>query len=464
LPIAGPIEATRVARVRTEAHRVLAGNWRAGALADGTPYGFTCPAPPRYRHQWYWDSCFHAIVWRHFQPARAREELRTLIRGGRLDGFIPHTIFWHDSAGWRRAPFYATHSVRGNRATAHIQTPVLAWAWELVAEASPDDRSFGTEALDALRLHYDWLERNRDPDGDGLISIIHPDESGLDDSPKYDAVFGWMSHYMPGYVWLVERSRRLRYDSRAIIARYEEHVEDVMVNVFYALSLHALARLTGEVQYEIRAARTEQALLEHCWDEERGLFWDLAGRDHAPQRISTWSSLAPLALPSLPESIARRLVEEHLLDPRRYGAPFAIPSVSMEEPSFRAGWHLFRCWRGPAWINTAWLLVPALRRLGYGAEADRVVASCVELVERHGFREYYNPLTGDGLAARRFGWSTLLVDLLPVAGTASAETIANPFEGSVGAELWSMGAEAASETRRLASATVSDVVARLRRR
>ena len=84
----------------------------------------------------------------------------------------------------------------------------------------------------------------------------------------------------------------------------------------------------------------------------------------------------------------------------------------MEEPSFQAGWHLFRCWRGPSWINTVWLLVPALRRFGYESEADRIVASCVELVERHGFREYYNPLNGEGLAARRFGWSTLLIDLL----------------------------------------------------
>jgi hypothetical protein len=39
---------------------------------------------------------------------------------------------------------------------------------------------FATEALDALRLHYDWL----------------------DDPPKYDEVFGWMSHYLPGYMWL----------------------------------------------------------------------------------------------------------------------------------------------------------------------------------------------------------------------------------------------------------------------
>jgi glycogen debranching enzyme len=427
---------------------VLVGNWREGSLTDGTRYGFTCPAPPRYRHQWYWDSCFHAIVWRHFRPDRAREELRTLVRAGRLDGFIPHTTFWHDSAGWRRAPFYATHSVRGDRATAHIQTPLLALAWELVAERSEDDPGFATEALDALRLHYDWLGRHRDPDGDGLISIIHPDESGLDDSPKYDPVFGWMSHYLPGYFWLVERSRRLRYDSRAIIARYDEHVEDVLVNVFYALSLRALARLSGDDTYSARAERTEQALIELCWDEDRGLFFDLAGRDHVPLRVSTWSSLAPLALPSLPEEMARRLVEEHLLHPLRYRARYGIPSVSMDERSFQAGWHLFRCWRGPTWMNTVWLLVPALRRLGYGREADRILASCVELVERHGFREYYNPLNGEGLAARRFGFSTLLVDLLPAIGEQGVDASDAPFVGSVPNELWSMGTEAAAETRR----------------
>ena len=53
---------------------------------------------------------------------RVRSSARC-VRAGRLDGFIPHTAFWHDSAGWRRAPFYATHSMRGNRTTAHIQTP-----------------------------------------------------------------------------------------------------------------------------------------------------------------------------------------------------------------------------------------------------------------------------------------------------------------------------------------------------
>jgi hypothetical protein len=169
-------------------------------------------------------------------------------------------------------------------------------------------------------------------------------------------------------------------------------------------------------------------------------------------RVSTWSSLAPLALPSLPEDVARRLIEEHLLDPRRYAAPCGLPSVSMEEPSFRAGWHLFRCWRGPAWMNTAWLLVPPLRRLGYAGEADRIVGALVAAVERHGFREYYNPLDGDGLGARRFGWSTLIVDLLPAPDEPSERPQAQALSAP-GAQASAGGSCSSASSSKRSSAT-----------
>jgi hypothetical protein len=411
-----------VAHARAGAEGVLRGNWRRGHRAsDGVPFAFSCPSTPRYRHQWYWDSCFHAIAWRHFDPSRAREELRTLLRAGRLDGFIPHTAFWDRPAYWRRAPFYGTHTVFGCTATATIQTPLLALAWEQVALASADEPEFAFEAVDQLRLHYEWLHRERDPDGDGLLTIIHPDESGLDDSPKYDKVFGWMRHDSPGFFWLIERYRRLSYDTGAIVERYEEHVEDVLVNVFYALSLRALARLDSEhaeLHLE-RAQRTERALLDRCYDERTGLFFDLAGKRERPMTVSTWSSLAPLALPTLPEDVRRRLVEEHLLDPRRYRAPYGIPSVSMEERAFNPSFAMWRCWRGPSWMNTSWLLVPSMIELGYVQEGARVIDSLLEAVGRGGYREYYNPLTGHGLAARNFGFATLLVDLLAKCGEAT---------------------------------------------
>jgi hypothetical protein len=408
-PAVGLLHPDRAARLRAAAGQLLDENWRQGVHRDAGPYGFTCPSAGRYKHQWYWDSCFHAVAWSHFDGERAREELRTLVRAMGPDGLVPHTIFWDRSPRWRRAPFYATPTMFGSFATESTQTPLLAHAWERVALATGD--GFAAEGVDALRLHYDWLDRERDPDGDGLVSILFPDESGLDDSPKYDPVFHRMAHWRPGYFRLVERYRRLGYRAHDVIEHHEEHVEDVLFNVAYALSLRSLARLSGDDRYAERAAHTERALLERCYDERTGLFFDLAGRAEEPVRVSTWSSLAPLALSDLPEDVRRRLVEEHLLHPARYAAAYGIPSVAIEEPSFNPRFDRFRCWRGPSWVNSAWLLVPPLVELGYEDAARRIVGSLADAVERHGFREYYDPLTGRGLAARGFGWSTLLADL-----------------------------------------------------
>ncbi|MEY2516762.1 MAG: hypothetical protein QOJ89_4120 [bacterium] len=205
---------------------MLRSNWREGTRADGVTYAFTCPATPRYRHMWHWDSCFHAIAWRLIDPARARAELRTVLRSGRRDGFLPHTVFWDAPARWRRAPLYATRGLLGDRHTGTIGPPLMAFAWELVADASPDDPAFRTEALAEIGRHLRWVEHERDPDGDGLLSILVPDESGLGDSPKYEPVFGRMTHDRAGYALLIERCRRARWDSHTLLRRYDHHLED----------------------------------------------------------------------------------------------------------------------------------------------------------------------------------------------------------------------------------------------
>jgi hypothetical protein len=241
---------------------------------------------------------------------------------------------------------------------------------------------FATESLHALEAHLDWLERERDVDGDGLITILLPDDSGLDDSPKYDPAYGAYAHYKPGYFRLVARYGRLGWSAHEIAAVHDEHVEDVWVNFAYALSLRAMARLAGDDAYARRADGVEAALLERCLDPATGLFYDLAGRAERPVQVSTWSALSPLMLDTLPDDVRRRLVEEHLLDPRRYRAAFGIPSVAMDEPSFRPGFDRWRTWRGPSWMNVAWLLTPALRDLGHDDDADRIAAGMSDAVSR----------------------------------------------------------------------------------
>jgi hypothetical protein len=393
-------------RVLELAERTLRESWIEGER-DGVPFAYARPSPGHYPWQWYWDSCFHAIVWRRFEPARAELELRSLLNGGAADGFIPHTIFWDREVDWKRRFTYNVSSKRA-RSTETIQPPLVAWAWRIaVGDPAAEPR---------IARHHRWLERHRDLDGDGLLWIVQPDESGLDSSPKFDPVWGRRAHAKLGFLRLIHRNRRMGWDARRLLEDGGPLMCEVVVNVLWCL-----ARLAaGEPSIT-------PALVERLWDERRGLFLDLArGRvarepetDQAGGdrrvRVSTWSALAPLALPDLPDEIGRRLVEEHLLDPGRYWTPYPPPSVSRQERSFEPrdweGLLTRRYWRGPTWINSAWLIWLGLRRLGYGEQADRMAALLGEAYLREGSREFYEPITGEGLGAREFGWSTLICEL-----------------------------------------------------
>jgi hypothetical protein len=108
---------------------VLSANWREGQRG-ATSFSYTAPSPGRYPWQWYWDSCFAAIAWRHFDSERARAELSSLLAAARPDGFIGHTIFWGKPVDRVRGLFYNVSS-RSDFMTSTIQPPLLAWAWRI---------------------------------------------------------------------------------------------------------------------------------------------------------------------------------------------------------------------------------------------------------------------------------------------------------------------------------------------
>lgn len=382
----------------------LEGNWRQG-VSGVTTYGYTAPAPGRYPWQWYWDSCFAAIVWRRFDHARARTELETLLAAARPDGFIGHTVFWGTPVTRRKALFYNVRS-RRDHTTSTIQPPMLAWAWR-VAVGDP-------ASVPGIVRHHEWLERHRDIDGDGLLWIIQPDESGLDASPTFDSPWGWRADGLPGFVLLVRRNRRLGFDIGRIMAAGGPIVCDTPTNVLYCLSRLALG-----------LPSTTGAMIARLYDERRGLFHQLirpegTGEVRRHQAI-TWASLAPLALPDLPEQIGRRLVEEHLLDPHSFWLPYPPPSVSLSDPGFsRSDRFLFlrRYWRGPTWINAAWLVWLGLVRLGYDEPAQEMASRLARAVAAAGLREYYDPFTGAGMGAHSFTWSALITEMLNMDPTA----------------------------------------------
>ena len=399
------LEQAEIAGVRSLCRDTLAQNWFEGVRAgDGVRFGYTRPSPRHYPWQWYWDSCFTSIVWRRFDEARARRELESLLAAQRADGFIGHTIFW---SGPPRDLRRFTYNVTSRKAsmTASIQPPALAWAWRIAV---------GNPSLEpGIARHYEWLAAERDLDGDGLLWIVQPDESGLDSSPQFDPIWRGRAHSRPGFLWLVHRNRHLRYDLRRIQRAGGPVCCEVMTNVLYGLGLLALGKPS-----------ITPVMVERMYDDRTGLFWPLA--EPAPRgRIpTTWAALSPLALPDLPEAIGRRLVEEHLLDPARFWLELPPPSVSRSEPSFSVNdmgmLGIRRYWRGPTWINAAWLVWLGLMRLGYGEEAAELGRRVGGAVLGTGLREYYDPYTERGMGASTFAWSALAIELVepdPAAGS-----------------------------------------------
>ena len=209
------------------------------------------------------------------------------------------------------------------------------------------------------------------------------------------------------------RNRRLAWDARRVRDAGGPVLCEVCTNVLWGLARLAM----GETSIT-------PALVDRLWDEGRGLFLDEAQPGGLRPAVETWAALAPLALPDLPEVIGRRLVEEHLLDPRRFWLPVPPPSVSAAEPSFEPGrgpgWKR-RYWRGPTWVNAAWMLWIGLVRLGYRTQAEEMARRLGEAVLSQGLREYYHPGTGEGLGAPDFAWTSLILEMAdPVTGAAGS--------------------------------------------
>ena len=386
-------------------------------------FDFVCPSPTHYPFQWFWDSAFHAIALLHVDPELAKQELRCLLQGAQPDGFIAHMLLWEKQLNpeWllpersiRLAhPFY----------TATIQPPVLARAVERIFDAT-GDAAFVRDQFPPMVRFFDWLARVRDQDADDLVAIIQPDESGLDASPKYDELMAIPSQPPTETLPALRRSmQRLFRGYEGLTPEREAQidlflVEDVMMNAIYADGLRALARLAravglpGADGYERRYRRTLAALVAKCWDEERAVFWDLAGASETPLRVLTFTSLFPLILPDLEPGIARRLVTEHLLNAEEFWLPYPIPSVAASEPSFDPGWLTQTTWRGPTWVSVNWYLYWGLRQHGFADVARDLAARTVAMQARGGIREFYDPRTAAGQGATDFGWSCLVLDLI----------------------------------------------------
>ncbi|MEU6809679.1 hypothetical protein ABZ920_11875 [Streptomyces sp. NPDC046831] len=456
-------------QLRARAARVLEDNWTGAS---------TVPSRGLYPHQWSWDSAFVAIGLRHLSPSRAQTELETLLDAQWGDGRVPHIVFnpsvpldayfpspdfWCSTTAGRAAGAPRTVQTSGI-----VQPPVHALAAWLVHRADPAlswARGFLARVYPRLAAWHRYLLHRRDLGGGGLVSVVHPWEQGMDNSPCWDAPLARVTpaparsfrradldHGTPGdrptdldygrYVRLAADYRDRGYQdgpgdaggrpggpggpgevSGADGARGRPAspaagafaVEDPAFNALLIASEHALARIARELgatgtARHARADRLTAALVERLWDPAEGLFFcrDVCGGE--PVRERSVSGLVPLLLPGLPREVAAALVRT-LCGPHfgLGGATRLVPSYDLLGKSFDP----HRYWRGPAWFNTSWLVERGLRAHGERERADALRDAVVGTADASGFAEYVDPYTGEPCGALGFGWTAALaLDLL----------------------------------------------------
>ena len=167
--------------------------------------------------------------------------------------------------------------------------------------------------------------------------------------------------------------------------------------------LLALARRFGTPaeQAEI-AARLDAsaAAIDRLWNAAAGIYQShdlIAGaRIDAPTSaglLPLWAGVADGRLRALGATLERWAER----------ARFLVPSTAPDDARFEPK----RYWRGPIWGMMNMMIAEGLAEAGHHALARRIKADTARLVS-NGFREYFDPLTGDGLGGGHFSWTAAI--------------------------------------------------------
>ena len=422
-------------RMLRQAMRVLITNWRGQS---------TVPSRGLYPHQWSWDSAFIALGLQHCFPRRAAIELLTLCGGQWRDGRIPHIVFnpaVSDEAYFPGPSFWRSTTQDGAPPVATsgiIQPPVHAHAAAaLIPHLGARGRAFAERIYPLLAAQSSYLRDRRAVGQHGLAAVIHPWETGLDNSPAWDsplhavpadlALFDTytrrdLAHAGAGerptdedyarYIRLALTYRDHDYDDDWVRAEGEFLVLDPAFNALWAWSELALADLAGHVgtdpaPHRNEARRITEAMVDELWSEQHSIFQARDARTWQPLAERTVAGLLPLILPGLPQPVVAALLSTLTGEAFRADDEtiHGVPSFDLTDPRYDPQ----RYWRGPTWLNTTWLLIQGLQTHGRYELARKLTDDMVRLTDQAGLREYFNPTTGTGHGTDDFSWSAALL-------------------------------------------------------
>ena len=415
------------------AKAVLEANWLGHA---------TSPSRGLYPHQWSWDAACIAMGYASWNQERAETELRSLFSGQWRNGLLPHIVFTDGARYFPGPEFWQTErspdAPESPKTSGIVQPPIHATSALQVYRLATDRKRaslFLEEFLPKLAAWHAYLYRERARRDGGLVEIWHPWESGMDNSPLWDAALerisfdaGMLPEYKrvdvavsdanerpsdgeyDRYVYLVSVFRELAYDSSRIAQATPFALQPVLFNSLLVQSnrdLAEIARIVGAEPAPFEAwAESTASALDELWDEEHAVYVDYDVGAGERVDVRTAAGLSPLYAGVPADARAERMVARLAESRVAVGdSGWAVTSLSPGDPGFQAS----RYWRGPVWPILNWVLQRGLDRYEYPSLAAEVRSALVELARSSGFYEHYSPVTGRGHGGAQFAWTAALV-------------------------------------------------------
>lgn len=393
--------------------------------------GYTVPTKGLYPFQWNWDSAFVALGFATFDPARAWTEIETLLSAQWPTGMVPHIVFWQDDTGY--FPGSGEWNAPFDPPTSGItQPPVAASVIAELERTQPHaDRAQLKDMIVRIDRWHAWFSSARDPQGTGLVAIIHPWESGRDNLPDWDRPLSFVDtsgvgeyhrrdtdHINPAerpqkadydrYMALVQFGRNCAWDDAFIARDCPFFVADVGMNAILRRAerdLVALARNNGlgdiAAAASARLARLDEGF-ERLWSDTAGGYVSLDLRRH--EHADALSAGAWLAFYGGPVPAARASGLLAQLDGWRHKVRFLMPSFDPTHPLFDS----IRYWRGPVWAIVNYMLSKGFADHGQTELSEALRTDTAALIRETGFYEYFCPLTGKGGGGSAFSWTAAM--------------------------------------------------------
>jgi len=287
----------------------------------------------------FWDTLFSSAAIALFNGEFGRGAIETAFtRQSAHDGAAPERKF--------------NFSVPERMLQASPQAPIASWA-VLRYVHQTGDKDFLRQIYHALQENHRFWRDHSDVDRDGLSEFRWTGQVA-DNSPIWDSYsVGGPSAF--GCAWLPP-------------------VVSVALNSFLyqdAINLSKIAQRLGRgddaLSYLQRAEQIQTDLFKACYLPEEGRFWDFNRATGSHERTRTFYMFWPLVCGmDVPESTARDLIENVLLDPLQFFGDIPFPSVPYNDPLYKADGY----WRGRAWPHISYWIIEMLWRYGYRSQAD----------------------------------------------------------------------------------------------